>query len=58
MQHYRLYFLDAVDHIEKCETIEAAGDDDAAERATDWVGRQKMELWQKARMVRTFKGVR
>ena len=56
MRHYRLYFLNAADHIERYETIEAAGDDDAIERATSRTGRQKMELWQRARMIRTFKG--
>lgn len=54
MQHYRLYFLDAAHRIEKYEAIEAPGDDDAVKLAASWAGRQRLELWQQARIVRTF----
>ena len=58
MQHYRLYFLDSAHRIEKFEAIEAPGDDAAVELAAGWVGRQRLELWHRAREVRIFEQMR
>ena len=58
MRHYRLYFFDAGQHIARFESIEAAGDEDAIELAIGHAGQQRMELWQRARIVRTFNGRR
>jgi len=50
--HYRVYFLDAANHIIRSHDLECDDDADAIERLRELNHAHAMELWERARLVR------
>lgn len=55
-QQYRLFFLDALGHFEKSHEFEAEDDEAAISISEAWREGRRMELWQRDRRVRQWKG--
>jgi hypothetical protein len=49
--YYRLYFLDAANHITSAQDFESQGDGDAIACALDFADERNVELWSGARLV-------
>ncbi|HEY1749894.1 MAG TPA: hypothetical protein VGG29_01435 [Caulobacteraceae bacterium] len=54
MPDYRLYFLDADDHIRHVVELECTDDRQAMDVVEEHVDGRTMELWRRARLVHRF----
>jgi hypothetical protein len=55
MAHYRAYFMDQDGHIVKAVDLVFGGDAEAVEAAKQLVDGHDIELWERDRMIATFK---
>lgn len=53
-EQYRIYFLDGIGHISMSHEFFADNDDEAIKIAEGWREGRKIELWCRARIVRTW----
>ena len=53
-QAYRLYFLDGAGHITQSHEFFATNDQAAAKIAEGWREGRRMELWERARLVKIW----
>ena len=54
--YYRLYFLDASNHISSAQDFECAEDGGAIAHALDFADEHNVELWSEARLVARISG--
>lgn len=55
-QQYWLFFLDGLGHFEKLHEFEAEDDEAAMRISEGWREGRRIELWQRDRRVRQWKG--
>jgi hypothetical protein len=51
---YRLYFLDANDHIEDVRVLDCASDREAVEASRRFINGRDLELWERGRFISRF----
>ena len=58
MASYRLYFFDEAGHIQAAKELEAPSDEAALERCEGLIQGQRVELWNRARLVISIDPIR
>jgi hypothetical protein len=54
MADYRLYFMDAQDHIQDAVELDCADDREAVRKSQTLLDGREVELWRRARVVMRF----